>query len=631
MKYMQMISVLMSIFLSATLTRVAVSDELTAGMVGVGTWATQAEFKDIVVTKADQVLFASDFSKGMDGWRTNRGKWEVVDGVLRQTSNEEGTRAIIGEPSWSDYTISLKARKISGNEGFLVLFGLPNDRVKSWWNIGGWGNTQSQIESAGIGEPRVPMKIENGKWYDIKIETAGSTVKVYLDNKLIQSATRSPAQRNFGHPLTPDLNADASISEFDGTFYFYSTTDGAGQGLSTSGLPVVWKSRDFLNWSFSGSIFSENYDAKFWAPSAAIEKDGKYYLFPTLDNRITALVADQPEGPFKTLDGKDVNKSSGWKQMDIKVGHPIDAEIFKDDDGSYYMYWSQRFVAKLKSDFSAFDGDPKPIQTKRGAYSEGPIVFKRKGIYYYVYTQGGSEGYQYAYVTSKVSPTGPWDFPQNDIIATSDPKQGIFGPGHGTIVNPKGTDDWYFVYLEYGRSGTNRQTWADKLYFNEDGTIQPVQLTLNGVGAVRNLRHHPDPNLAFGKQATASTTQEEMRIPPINYPSLNRIETFLPANALDESNGSRWMADRNDSAAWYQLDLGKEMEIKRTEIYFVKPTSGHAYKLEYSVDGKDWQAYGGHDDLKIQSPHQDAKTVQARYLKLTILKGTPGLWEFKVF
>ncbi|MFT3788135.1 MAG: hypothetical protein QM770_18515 [Tepidisphaeraceae bacterium] len=59
--------------------------------------------------------------------------------------------------------------------------------------------------------------------------------------------------------------------EIDGTFYLYATTDGMGHGLSTSGLPVVWKSKDFKSWSFSGSLFADNFDAKYWAPSAGRE------------------------------------------------------------------------------------------------------------------------------------------------------------------------------------------------------------------------------------------------------------------------------------------------------------------------------------------------------------------------
>lgn len=607
-----------------------------SGLVGVGTWGTQAEYKDIKVVKDGQTLFVGDFSNGLQGWKTTRGRWEVVDGAVRQTSNDEDARALVGAPSWSNYTLTLKARKLGGNEGFLILFGLPapEARVKSWWNLGGWGNTRHAVEAPGLFAESVPGKIETGRWYDLKVELSGNTVRAYLDNQLIHTASKpsdKDAQREFGHALIPDLIADPSIAEFDGTFYLYATTDGMGQGLATSGLPVVWKSKDFLNWSFSGSIFPANFDAKYWAPSAPILKEGRYYLFPTLDNRITAVVADSPAGPFRTLDGKDLTKTSGWKKFPIAVGHPIDAEIFRDDDGSYYMAWSQRYIAKLKPDFSGFEGEPVLIHTKRGGYSEGPGLFKRNGIYYYLYTLGGSENYQYAYMMSRTSVLGPWEAPEQDIIATTDRQLGIFGPGHGCFFNPKGSPQWYFVYLEYGRSETTRQVMADRINFNADGTIQPIQLTLQGVGALRANPDYDTPNLALGTSAAVSSTRPDFRVPPIADARLNRIETFAATNALDGSNGSRWMADENDKHPWYQLDLGETRDIQRTELYFVKPTAGHAYRLDYSLDGKAWKSYGGHQDVRVQSPHLDSKSVRARYLKLTILQGTPGLWEFRVY
>jgi hypothetical protein len=42
------------------------------------------------------------------------------------------------------------------------------------------------------------------------------------------------------------------------------------------------------------------------------------------------------------------------------------------------------------------------------------------------------------------------------------------------------------------------------------------------------------------------------------------------------------------------VDLGLPRDIRRTEAYFVKPTAGHAYHLEWSLDGSAWQPYGGH-------------------------------------
>ena len=61
--------------------------ETKHGAIGLGTWTTQAEYKDIKVTKGDKTLFTSDFSKDNEGWKTVRGQWNVKDGALQQTVN----------------------------------------------------------------------------------------------------------------------------------------------------------------------------------------------------------------------------------------------------------------------------------------------------------------------------------------------------------------------------------------------------------------------------------------------------------------------------------------------------------------------------------------------------------------
>jgi serine/threonine protein kinase/DNA/RNA endonuclease YhcR with UshA esterase domain len=156
------------------------------GGIGIGTWNTGAEFKDIKVTAPDgKVLFESDFSKGSDGWKKlGGGEWSVKDGALQETAEKEFVRALAGDRSWTDYTLELKARKISGQEGFLVLFHINEDGDRVWWNIGGWRNTQHAIE---LGETLDPKRgnIETGRWYDIKVELRGTRVKCWLDGKLV--------------------------------------------------------------------------------------------------------------------------------------------------------------------------------------------------------------------------------------------------------------------------------------------------------------------------------------------------------------------------------------------------------------------------------------------------------------
>ena len=53
------------------------------------------------------------------------------------------------------------------------------------------------------------------------------------------------------NPVIPDWIADPSVSKFGDTFYLYGTTD-IDKELSMAGVPVVWKSKDFVNWSFEG-------------------------------------------------------------------------------------------------------------------------------------------------------------------------------------------------------------------------------------------------------------------------------------------------------------------------------------------------------------------------------------------
>ena len=67
-----------------------------AGGIGLGTWRTSAEFKDVKVTEGEKEIFASNFDAGLKGWHPNAGRWEVSDATLRQTDTSTQPRAIAG-------------------------------------------------------------------------------------------------------------------------------------------------------------------------------------------------------------------------------------------------------------------------------------------------------------------------------------------------------------------------------------------------------------------------------------------------------------------------------------------------------------------------------------------------------
>lgn len=181
------------IFLPATVEAPTKTLSRHAGMIGVGTWKTQAEFKDIRVTAPDgHILFEDDFSKGLDGWKTSGGDWKVVDGALCQSAAGENIRATAGDATWTDYTLTLKARKLDGREGFLIMFHTPDIDHPTWWNLGGWGNTEHSLQGGDLVEDHVRGSIETGRWYDIKIELSGGKVKAFLDGKLVHESDSKP-------------------------------------------------------------------------------------------------------------------------------------------------------------------------------------------------------------------------------------------------------------------------------------------------------------------------------------------------------------------------------------------------------------------------------------------------------
>ncbi len=163
------------------------------GGVGLGTWATQAEYKDVVVTQGGKTLYSSNFTQGSADWKPVRGAWSVVDGALRQTDAGTDRRIMLTNAALTDashYTLRLKARKMSGDEGFLVMFQAQDEGSYYWLNLGGWRNTEHAIEKS-MGGGKITLgshatgSIETGRWYDVRVETVGNRIEAYLDDKKV--------------------------------------------------------------------------------------------------------------------------------------------------------------------------------------------------------------------------------------------------------------------------------------------------------------------------------------------------------------------------------------------------------------------------------------------------------------
>lgn len=180
------------------------------GGIGIGTWYTAAEFKDIHVEKDGQILSAPNVSKGTDGWHTDGGNWSVADGAYRQSDETVGLN-YFGDGTWDNYTLTLKARKLHGAEGFLIVFGHKGED-KYWWNVGGWGDHEHAIEfnQTPVGE-HVPGSVEANRWYDIRIELDGRHIRCFLDGQLVHDVTAPASDRFFAEAGQDEKNGDLVI------------------------------------------------------------------------------------------------------------------------------------------------------------------------------------------------------------------------------------------------------------------------------------------------------------------------------------------------------------------------------------------------------------------------------------
>ncbi len=320
--------------------------------------------------------------------------------------------------------------------------------------------------------------------------------------------------RSSGNPILPEFHADPEVlfSEQTGRFYIYSTTDGApGWG---GYYFTVFSSADLVEWRHDGIMLDLATNQVPWATGNAwapciIEKkingQWKYFFYYSghnpANNRkaIGVAVADHPAGPFTDLGRPLVNQLP----KGVRGGQQIDVDVFHDPvSGNDYLYWGNGYMAgaKLGADMMSIDTTTVTVMTPHGgtledyAYREAPYVFYRNGLYYFLWSvdDTGSPNYHVAYGTA-TSPLGPIRVAAQPVILIQDPASGIYGPAHNSILQLPGKDEWYIVYhrinanyLDRDRGpGFHRQVCIDRMFFNTDGTIQPVKPTNTGVKPVK--------------------------------------------------------------------------------------------------------------------------------------------------
>lgn len=299
-------------------------------------------------------------------------------------------------------------------------------------------------------------------------------------------------KKTSGNPIFTGWYADPEGAVLDGQYWVFPTFSARYERQL---FFDAFSSPDLVNWTKHERVLEKKnipwLQKALWAP-AVIEANNKFYIFfggnDVHEGEIGGIgvaVADRPEGPYKDALGKPLINEI------VNGAQPIDQFVFRDDDGQYYMYyggWRHCNMCKLSPDLLSIvpweDGQKFHEVTPSEEYVEGPFMLKRKGKYYFMWSEGGWTGPNYcvAYAVSD-SPFGP--FERKGVILQRD-ENVARGAGHHSVIQVPGKGEYYIIYHRRPLTetdGNSRETCIDKLIFNSDGTIRPVKMTFEGVKA----------------------------------------------------------------------------------------------------------------------------------------------------
>ena len=330
--------------------------------------------------------------------------------------------------------------------------------------------------------------------------------------KILALSLLSLAAMGQSKPLVSHMfTADPSAHLFQGQIYIYPSHD-IDAGVKEDDLGSHFAMRDYhvLSQKTPASPVVDHGVAlkledvawaskMLWAPDAA-ESNGTYYLyFPAKDKegvfRIGVASASKPEGPFKA------------EKEYMKGSFSIDPCVFKDKDGSYYLYFGgiwggqlQRWksgsygatdesqpangqpalmakVARLDANMKQMAEAPRNVQILDAQgkillsedhdrrFFEAAFVHQYQGKYYFSYSTGDTHNIAYATGTS---PYGPFTY-QGVILK---PVKGW--TNHHSIVEQNGK--WYLYYHDVEISGKThlRNIKVTELKYRPDGSIDTI-------------------------------------------------------------------------------------------------------------------------------------------------------------
>ncbi|MBQ7956814.1 MAG: hypothetical protein IJ279_02160 [Clostridia bacterium] len=284
----------------STLDGALIEQKNLSGRVGVGTWYTSAEFDNVKIinNETGEVLGKDNFSIPDFWWNwedVNDSDFRIRNGKLVHPTtdmkySDTGNAAYFGKDDWTNYTYTVEATKLDGEEGFIIPFAVQDKNNNFFWNLGGWGNTVSclqQIEN-GVKTGQImgtvkPFTAEIGKTYELKVVVNGRNVKCYVDDELyVDYITGSDSEAEAHQVVSTDETGDiiiklVNVTDTDKTFA--CNISGAENIKSTAKIyqvkgdslgndNILGAQEDCIMEEFSSDGFSDNFN--FTAPQYSV-------------------------------------------------------------------------------------------------------------------------------------------------------------------------------------------------------------------------------------------------------------------------------------------------------------------------------------------------------------------------
>ncbi len=173
-------------------TKNLTNDFTPHGRVGISTWTTAASFYDMKLTDnvtGEEIELGEPVSTGSGSW------YKTESGYTQEDNAAQAPALLFGTEEMENYTFTLKAKKHSGTEGFLIPVMWENEQNYFTCNIGGWGNAYSAIQRTENGNTyeysvqNTTKHIETDREYEIKITVEPHKLTCYLDGEVVNFAS----------------------------------------------------------------------------------------------------------------------------------------------------------------------------------------------------------------------------------------------------------------------------------------------------------------------------------------------------------------------------------------------------------------------------------------------------------